>query len=402
MPEAWKKTDAVAYYLPISILTIIWNTVNFIWLGKKRRPLPTKPNAGVHTVLSLAFLLLGVICTIIVAGARGKLFNDLYDLQTDGSHDVAAANGTIVQVSSQNVASCPAFSDCVEQQHWLDRAYLRNGIAIGGCVLVDIAFLIHCGLSIWFLLIAIHGVDRRPAVPPKDEMEKREEAKSPWAQNGNAVIQTECSFGNHSWNQSEAALLSANPPFGIHDAASCSSISVSGMSTMESPRFLEAPRPAPTPVPSSTSHFGPPKGSPGRESLFSPSASQFQRMDLPDPFKTDSPSCAGEHDDSIPPMLFPQRPYWGISTQNFSRPSSSRGDPSIPMPERYNFYPRVGRSNSQVSPPRSPGLSPRSRSGQLSNGRPKTADFGRSEFKITALPPVPHFKDSRRVQSGWI
>lgn len=121
------------------ILTIIWNTINFVWLGKNRRPLPTKPNAAVHVVLALAFLVLGVMCTVIVAGARGKLFNDLYDLRTYGSHKVVAANGTTVQVSSENVASCPAFSDCAAQRHWLDQAYLRSGIAVGGCVLVDIA-----------------------------------------------------------------------------------------------------------------------------------------------------------------------------------------------------------------------------------------------------------------------
>lgn len=81
-----------------------------------------------------------------MAGARGKLFNDLYDLQTDGSHDLVAVNGTIVPVSSQNVASCPAFSDCAAQQQWLDKAYLRSGIAVGGCVLVDIALYVEATL----------------------------------------------------------------------------------------------------------------------------------------------------------------------------------------------------------------------------------------------------------------
>ncbi|QDS69437.1 hypothetical protein FKW77_005451 [Venturia effusa] len=139
VPAGWKGTGAVAYYLPIVILTIIFNAINIMWLGKNRCPLPTKPNAVVHTILALACLILGVVCTTLVAGARGQLFNDPYDLRTYGSHEVMAANGTVIRVSSQNVASCPAFSDCAAQQHWLDRAYLRSGIAIGGCVLVDLA-----------------------------------------------------------------------------------------------------------------------------------------------------------------------------------------------------------------------------------------------------------------------
>jgi hypothetical protein len=116
--------------------------VNIVWLVKNRRPLSTKANAGVHCVLALAFVVLGCICTVNVVGARWKLFNDLYGLKVDGLHDTAAANGTTVTVTPENVRSCPAFPNCDAQQHWLNSAYLRSGIAIGGCVLVDIALYV--------------------------------------------------------------------------------------------------------------------------------------------------------------------------------------------------------------------------------------------------------------------
>ncbi|TID23520.1 hypothetical protein E2P81_ATG03089 [Venturia nashicola] len=405
VPDGWKGTGAVAYYLPISILTIIFNTVNIIWLGKNRRPLPTKPNAAVHIVLSLASLVLGVFCTVIVAGARGKLFNDPYDLQTAGSHHVVAANGTTVLVSSQNVASCPAFSDCAAQQHWLERAFLRSGIAVGGCVLVDITFLLHCVLSIWFTLDAIHAVNPRSAISHKKEMTKNEGDTLPWVRKIKVVTQPERSLGNDSWNQSNAALLLATPTLGVHDAGSQSSIAVSVMSAQESRHFLDSPRKAPSPVVSSTTQFGPPRGNPGRISQFSPSGpsgSSLQRTHLPDPVKSDSPLRAGESDDKISPLSIPQRPYSRSSNTNFSRQSTGGGNPSIPMPNQYKPYPKLAHSRSCTSLPLSPGLSQHSVSGQLPDGRPKTADLGKPENKLTALPPVPPLMIARRSQSGWI
>lgn len=359
-----------------------------------------------------------------MARARGKLFNDLYDLQADGPHDVVAANGTAIRVSSQNVASCPAFSDCAAQQHWLDKAYLRSGIAVGGCVLVDIALyvdpilwvfphcpvygafmlmfpsLLHTGMSIWFTLNAIHGVNPEPAIPHNEEMKKYEEEKSSWVQSGKAVTQSERSLGIDSWNRSNAALLSPKT-FGVHDAGSHSSSLVSVISAQDSPQFLDSPREPPSPAFSSLSHFGPPKGGPSRNSFFSPLAPQLQRMDFPDPVKIDSPMRLGEYDYRISPLSFPQRPFSGIITPNFSRPSSRGGDPQIPMPDQYSFYPQVAHSNPQKSLALSLGLSHHSESGQLPNGRPETADLSKPENELTALPPVPPFKDLRTNQIGW-
>lgn len=121
--------------------------MNIVWLVKNRRPLPDKPNAAIHTILALVFLVLGCVCTVTVAKARGKLFDDLYDLQINGSHDIVAVNGTTVPVSSQNVISCPAFADCDAQQNWLSSAYLRSGIAIGGCILVDVALYVNSNMQ---------------------------------------------------------------------------------------------------------------------------------------------------------------------------------------------------------------------------------------------------------------
>lgn len=402
VPDGWKGTGAVAYYLPIVISTIIWNTINIVWLGKNRCPLPVKPNAVVHTVLALAFIILGVICTAVVAGARGNLFNDPYDLQTDGAHDVVAANGTTVQVSSQNVASCPAFSDCIAQQQWLDKAYLRSGIALGGCVLVDIAFLLHTGLSIWFTLNAVHGVDPRPRVSRNEAMKKYEEDKSSWPQDDKAVMQSEQSLGNDSWNQSNAALLAPSQTFGIHDAGSQSSISVSGMAVPNSPGLLDSPREHPSPALSSSSHFGPPKGIPGEVSMSPSSLTQLQRMDFPDPVRVESPMRVGDFDRRISPLSYPQRPFSGTSTPNFSLPSSIGGDPQIPMPQQYSFYPQPSHSVSQSSFALSPSLSQQPGSSRPSSARPKTADLGKPENELTALPPAPPLKELRRIQSGWL
>jgi hypothetical protein len=117
--------------------------VNIIWLVKNRRPLSNKANAAVHFVLAVAFVALGCVCTFTVGRARDNLFNDLYDLKVDGPHDIIAVNGTTVKVTTSNAGSCPAFPDCNAQQHWLNSAYLRSGIAVGGCVLVDIALYVR-------------------------------------------------------------------------------------------------------------------------------------------------------------------------------------------------------------------------------------------------------------------
>jgi hypothetical protein len=116
--------------------------MNIVWLVKTRRPLSTKANAGVHFVLALAFVVLGCLCTVTVARGREKIWTDLYDLQTNGPHDIAAANGTIVTVTPENAGSCPAFPNCDAQQRWMSAAYLRSAIAVGGCVFVDIALYV--------------------------------------------------------------------------------------------------------------------------------------------------------------------------------------------------------------------------------------------------------------------
>lgn len=392
------------------ILTILWNIINIMWLGKNRRPLPSKPNAYVHAVLALAFLVLGIVCTFLVARARGKLFNDLYDLQTDGSHDLVAANNATIRVSSQNVQSCPAFSDCTAQQHWLNKAYIRSGIAVGGCVLVVVALyvdliclalsmiltvliflsLLHTLFSIWFTLNTIHGVNPRPAIPRKDE-EKHEEEKSSWVQDDKAVEPFGPSLGNDSWNHSDAALLSATASFGVHDAVSRPQTSASVMSAQSSPQFLEAPPPA---LPNS-SHFVSSKGDPRRNFLFSPSVSQLQSMDFPDPVKIDSRMRVGEDENTISPFTFPQPPSPGKNTPNFSRPSSRVGAPSNPMPI-HHLYPKVARSSSQRALALSPGLP------HHWERRPRTAESSRTESCLSPFPPIPPPKDLRRNQSEWI
>lgn len=271
----------------------------------------------------------------------------------------------------------------------------------------DVLFrLFHCGLSIWFTLNAIHGVDPQPAVPHNEKVTKYVEDKSPWVHDvhdGKAVAQIERSFGNESWNHSNAALLSAKPPFGVHDAGSHSSISLSAISMQESPQFLEIPREAPSPALLSTSHFGPSTGNLVRNPfLSSPSESKLQRMEFPDPVKIDPASRASDFNHKISPLSIPQRPYSRTSTPNFSRPVSRGVRPSFPMPDQYSFYPSVTHSNAQVSPTRSPGLSRHSVSGQLPSGRPRTADIGKQEPNLTALPPIPPPMSVRRSRSGWI
>lgn len=260
---------------------------------------------------------------------------------------------------------------------------------VHGAFMLMFPSLLHTGLSIWFTLNAIHGVNPRPAITHNEEMKKyEEEKKSSWVQSGKAVTQSERSLGIDSWNRSNAALLSPKT-FVVHDAGSHSSILLSVISAQDSPRSLDSPRKPPSPAFSSSSHFGPLKGSPGRNSFFSPSAPQLQRMDFPDPVKIDPPMRVGEYDYRISPLSFPQCPFSGISTPNFSRPSSRGGDPQIPMPDQYSFYPQVAHSDSQKSLALSPGLSHHSESGQLPNGRPKTADLSKPENELTALPPVP-------------
>lgn len=267
----------------------------------------------------------------------------------------------------------------------------------------NVLSFLHAGLSIWFILNAIHGVNPRLALPHNEELEKYQKDNSEWIHGGEMVAHSERALGSEPWMRSNNALLGPKPTFAIHDEESRSSIAVSVISTQN--EALQSPQPAyesASPTIATSNHFGPSKGTPieARDSFLSYSVPQLKRMDFPDPVKVDSSMRMSEYDLKFSPLSLPQRPYSGASTPNFSRPSSRGGDPQIPLPGQADFYRQVTHSQRSHAP--SPVLSDHSESGRLPNGRPKTADLSMPEEELTALPPVPPFKDLRKSQIGWI
>lgn len=222
----------------------------------------------------------------------------------------------------------------------------------------DLSSLLHASLSIWFVLIAIHGNFPPSAFPQNKELRDNK------------------ALGNEDWGRSNASLLSPTPMLGAHHANSRSSISLSAMPAQDEALWCAgSPREPFSPAFSVSNHFGLQKGNP----FYSPSVTQLQCKEFPNP---------------------PHQPYSGSSTPNYSRSSSRGGGPQILRPDESYFDRQVANLVSRKTLPQSSVVSQPSRVGQLPNGRPKTADLGEPESDLTALPPFPTPKDLRSNQ--WI
>jgi len=111
--------------------------VNIALMSKFRKPIWPGFNVAFHGIASVAFLAVGILFTPTARFALSVVENDPY-VPFIGTTTISSS-GKPISVTSDNVNSCPAFSDCEAQDEWMHHAKTRAIEALVGCILLLLA-----------------------------------------------------------------------------------------------------------------------------------------------------------------------------------------------------------------------------------------------------------------------
>ncbi|KAF2431548.1 hypothetical protein EJ08DRAFT_179980 [Tothia fuscella] len=209
--NAWKHSRSVAYYMPFSIITFLWNIANIVFLIKKRRPLNPLVNAIVYFILSAVFIIVGTLATAYCIQGYKNNGVDPYGLNIGtGVHDIRALNGTIITVSSANAQTCPAFSSCEIQKKWTMAAGQRSAVALVGCVLFAAAFIFNVVFFIFGCNDAVYGTKPGTSESKEGREKKWQKVLKPkhrMTAAGRAGHLSSPTLGDNRWMSSQHNLL---------------------------------------------------------------------------------------------------------------------------------------------------------------------------------------------------
>src|SRR6201996_4079834 len=108
--------------------------INIVHFLIQKRVFSNVTNILVHFLMGTGFAIVGIYVTIVTWSAMKHMEQDLYSVNSLGTHFIEALNGTIVSVDPTNIAICPAFESCADQNTWYQTAHLRALISvIGSC-----------------------------------------------------------------------------------------------------------------------------------------------------------------------------------------------------------------------------------------------------------------------------
>ena len=91
----------------------------------------------IHFLFTFVFAVMGCYVTVVIVQAFRRTASDPYNLQSGDTFTGRATNGTIIQVTADNAALCPAFQNCAQQRAWVNKNHARGLTAVVGCAAVD-------------------------------------------------------------------------------------------------------------------------------------------------------------------------------------------------------------------------------------------------------------------------
>ena len=111
--------------------------LNIVFFITRRKPFLPIVNVLIHFLIGVGFAIVGIFVTIVCWSGYRALDQDIYNVATAGEHTVTDSMGRPVDVNSQNISDCPAFSDCEAQKQWLENAHRRALVSVIGCGFFD-------------------------------------------------------------------------------------------------------------------------------------------------------------------------------------------------------------------------------------------------------------------------